>query len=57
MTKLKPCPFCGSKDVYFGGADGFWYVEDFIHCLGCGVVVKEGHDGEVIEKWNRRAKE
>lgn len=55
--ELKPCPFCGSKDVYFSEYDGFWTFEEYIHCLGCGVVVKEGCNGEVVEKWNKRVKE
>jgi Lar family restriction alleviation protein len=57
MTDLKPCPFCGSKDVYFSGCDGFWTFKEYIHCLGCGVVVKVGHDGEVVERWNTRVSE
>jgi Lar family restriction alleviation protein len=57
MTELRPCPFCGSKDVYFSGCDGFWTFKEYIHCLGCGVVVKVGHDGEVVERWNTRVSE
>ena len=30
MEKIKPCPFCGNKDITFGD-DIFW-----MECSGCG---------------------
>lgn len=54
MIKLKPCPFCGSRDVYFDEENGMDVTYDYIQCLGCGVVVRYGHRRELIELWNKR---
>ena len=52
--KLKPCPFCGSTDVYtMGHKDDGWYAR----CNKCSA---EGPTGETDEKakkaWNTRQK-
>ena len=57
MTELKPCPFCGSKDVFFDEANGMDVDRDYILCLSCGVFVRYGHSRELIELWNKRANE
>lgn len=49
--ELKPCPFCGGKELNFGrfGLS--------ISCEYCGIFFTPvGHGGkeEVIEAWNRR---
>lgn len=57
MSDLKPCPFCGSDDVYVPMTDSRidWY---FVWCPGCcfaGPGRTKGQDA--IEAWNRRAKD
>lgn len=57
MTKLKPCPFCGSSrrlviDYEEGDYDGFWYV----YCKSCSAYMESAKsEKDVIEKWNCRA--
>ena len=58
---IKPCPFCGSKDVglhHFG--DGFLDTV-MVECNDCGVSVHskdyELDEKDAIELWNRRVKE
>ena len=59
MTELKPCPFCGSKDIVFG------YEEDGSYCIrcnDCGVQVGHfieymQHKEDIVGPWNRRVKE
>ena len=57
MTELKPCPFCGCKDVlrwHVGHYDKPWIVE----CVGC--LADGPHadtEKEAIELWNRRVSE
>jgi Lar family restriction alleviation protein len=54
MSELKPCPFCGSKNIEITGRDKCW-----IRCNNCGC---EGPtpanlwptDMEAIEAWNMR---
>jgi Lar family restriction alleviation protein len=57
MTELKPCPFCGSRDVHFNEYDGMRTDVEYILCWGCGVVVRYGYNRELIEIWNKRAGE
>ena len=67
MAELKPCPFCGSKNIRIN-AYGFGYYG--IECLGCGVETArykniskylegslpiEKKAEKAIEAWNRRA--
>lgn len=54
--KLKPCPFCGSKNLYIGNFDG--PLEDgmtvYIRCLDCGATIEgEGvnEDEDTRYKW------
>ncbi len=55
--KLKPCPFCGSKEAYLAVN---CYGQNSVRCPNCGAVVW-GNDNEsptkkrAIELWNRRA--
>ena len=60
-TVLKPCPFCGSRDVglhHFG--DGFLDTV-MVECNDCGVSMHskdyELDEKDAIELWNRRVKE
>lgn len=47
MSKLLPCPFCGSKDI----DPAFWEVAGYKGpgCKGCGAIA------DSAEKWNRRS--
>lgn len=51
--KLKPCPFCGSKNLYIGNFDG--PLEDgmtvYIRCLDCGATI-EGEGVNEVEIGN-----
>lgn len=57
---LKPCPFCGSDDVYAEIAD--YVQEDFVRCnsckaqtgLYCSDDLKDSED-KAIEAWNNRS--
>lgn len=56
MAELKPCPFCGSKDLWV--QKNAW--PKYVQCLDCRAEVRThliGDEGvmAVIEKWNRRA--
>lgn len=61
--KLKPCPFCGDKDIIWkedldgeGRRQGTWFV--FCNTSGCPCDIKEGNfhknEQEAISAWNRR---
>ena len=65
MPDLKPCPFCGSEDVYFVGGvrDPIWPLfPAAILCYGCGMGVEfayfptvEEAKKEAYESWDRRS--
>lgn len=53
MSELKPCPFCGSDDVFCGqGPEG----EDYVECWDCSAKV-ETYNGmeDAVAGWNTRA--
>lgn len=53
--ELKPCPFCGSKNihVYAKNSDGYWYM---VECSSCGSRSASHHDKKsAIETWNKRS--
>ena len=53
MDKLKPCPFCGSKEIHVMDMG----YPHWIYCMKCGAKVHGGTCSakESIEAWNRRA--
>lgn len=51
MTKLKPCPFCGSERVRICGRKAFWVECD--HCGGRGGVFPTREGASAF--WNRRS--
>ena len=56
MDELKPCPFCGSKDVAM--AQNPVYNIMFVHCDGCGLIAsfRQSENAEdTVAAWNRRA--
>lgn len=60
---LKPCPFCGSKDVALcygknGWVSNVYYKKSigFVECLRCGSKTSTmAHIESAVRKWNRRA--
>ena len=70
IADLKPCPFCGSKDLYSSDYNDYplydYYVfhatVDIIQCNVCKATIAlfdvEGLSREkLVEKWNKRAKD
>lgn len=54
MKELKPCPFCGGKDIIIYHT-GLLTVSSRAECLKCGCgTYNENSDEEAIENWNRR---
>ena len=55
-TELKPCPFCGSKDLAVECTDGVGLP--YVTCCNCGVdgAWSPTHN-EAIMKWNIRVGE
>ena len=67
-TELKPCPFCGSKDVesFYGDIDEdtLYRFDARIACHGCctewsfrGSMEVTGSLKDIEEMWNRRVSE
>jgi len=53
MSKLKPCPFCGDKDVCLSShiTDICW----FVRCIACGAAGPIAPvEDEAIAIWNTR---
>lgn len=61
MSELKPCPFCGNKelirDTYYA-YDGYQgeTPEYRILCKKCMTVMKHEHKDRLTLNWNRRVK-
>lgn len=49
MTELKPCPFCGSSDLYI------YQLSDGIRCNNCMAKITDCEDWK--DRWNRRVEE
>lgn len=62
---VKPCPFCGSEDIYAKFEHGYLDNSAIVFCNGCKASIKleendqEGFSEETVKKaveaWNRRA--
>ena len=53
MKELKPCPFCGSTDIWIMNDPYFW-----CWCIGCGVETLTYYTKEeLIKAWNTRVEE
>ncbi len=61
MTKdLKPCPFCGSTDIYVDGYEHGAGLRWRVVCLNCMAMVDRGtwqQNYKAIDAWNTRVKE
>ena len=64
--ELKPCPFCGSRDIAnvsagHAGPTDVWHAGDGIFavdCRDCGASVPNRYRNDlVVEAWNRRVGE
>ena len=54
--KLKPCPFCGNKDVSVVNGDVYYGRRSaYVCCYKCGTRGPTGYNGDAVTKWNRRA--
>jgi Lar family restriction alleviation protein len=59
-TELKPCPFCGHKDITvhdFDAYDGYQgnCTRWFARCRLCGAAIERKSKAVAINSWNRRA--
>jgi Lar family restriction alleviation protein len=59
---IKPCPFCGSKDIIVFTKNDEYYTGWHMKCMRCGVEgpdngQTEPHDGKKLaqDMWNKRA--
>ena len=53
--ELKPCPFCGSKEVYLDKPDTHCF---YVFCANCGVNGTTANTRErAVKAWNRRAEQ
>ncbi len=62
MAELKPCPFCGSRDIrqnYYDPFDGYQGDFGFYRnkCAGCGCELKASRVEDVNNAWDRRAED
>ena len=58
MSELKPCPFCGSTNLYIDGYEHAAGKRWRVVCLDCMATVDPGtiqQKYRAIEAWNRRA--
>ena len=51
MDRLKPCPFCGSKDIKLFGnhRDSFWF-----RCNKCASIDSYDTERQAVRAWNKR---
>lgn len=56
--ELKPCPFCGSRDVemFDAGGDPYSFSMLYVHCNNCNADSKMCDSiDDAVAAWNRRA--
>ena len=54
MAELKPCPFCGSHNVFTKHID--WLGQSFAQCAYCGASTGPNKDEQqAIDAWNKRS--
>ena len=52
--KIKPCPFCGSKNIIIKDSENG--VDEKVWCIGCQANIPrfKGRRKELIKAWNTR---
>lgn len=59
MRELKPCPFCGSKNIDYGICTGTLQGFGYVQCEECGAEISEitecKNANTAIEAWNKRS--
>lgn len=56
--EVKPCPFCGSKEIVIDKYEHEVGARFRIFCTGCMAMIDPGyaqHEHTVMEMWNKRA--
>lgn len=54
-NELKPCPFCGSENIWVGDVSRNYDIW-FVQCETCGATFSHfDSEVEATEAWNRRA--
>jgi len=61
MKELKPCPFCGNKDLHLFsptpfGTPAVWWASISCNC-GIELSISTKDENEIIDKWNERIKQ
>lgn len=54
MVKLKPCPFCGSVDLFFVSGSTCWWSCNNCDCMG---PTKAKTQRTATKYWNKRMEE
>ena len=57
MAELKPCPFCGCKDIRVARDKDAIIERHRAICFDCSAQIYRGTAQETIEAWNRRAED
>ena len=54
MAELKPCPFCGCKEI---ASDKYDIIRHKVCCRSCSAQIYRGTQKEAEKAWNRRAED
>ena len=58
MAELKPCPFCGNRDLSSGITMTFGSTSrGYVMCTNCSARIERSFQRKAIEAWNRRTSE
>jgi len=53
--QVKPCPFCGNKELIEDYSEYDNIITYWIECEKCEVIIEGNTKREAYDKWNRRA--
>ena len=56
MTELKPCPFCGSKNIDLREIDDAIF-KYYVKCNACHVSMADQNKPNIFKRWNNRIKD
>lgn len=57
-TELKPCPFCGSKEIDIWKNEHLEYIEYRVCCMNCHITQAGQYyyrERDAVDAWNWRA--